>query len=78
MRARLLVVLFALAGVVGMALAVQLVEQGSPEPSGKLFLLGWLETELWVDVPLFLAGVMSVVVAVAIRLRVARDRRHHE
>lgn len=78
MRARLLVVLFALAGVVGMALAVQLVEQGSPEPSGKLFLLGWLETELWVDVPLFLAGVMSVVVAVAIRLRVARDRIHHE
>jgi hypothetical protein len=66
MRARLPVVLLALAGAVEMALAVQIVEQGSPEPSGRLFVAGWLEMELWVDVPLFVAGLASLVAAISL------------
>jgi hypothetical protein len=79
MRARLLVLLLALTGVVGMALAVQLVDQGSFEPSGKLFLdrVGF-STQLWVEVPLFLAGLTSVLVAAATQSWVARNRRRDE
>lgn len=46
-----------------MALAVQIVEQGSSEPSGELFFLGWLEAQLCVDAPLLPAGVTGVLVA---------------
>jgi hypothetical protein len=49
-----------------MALAIQIVGQGAAEPSGKLFLVGWLETQVWVDVPLFLAGAFLVLVAIGV------------
>jgi hypothetical protein len=79
MRARLLVLLLALTGVVGMALAVQLVDQGSLEPPGKLFLVRvGFSTQLWVDVPLFLAGLTSVLVAAATQSWVALDRKRDE
>jgi hypothetical protein len=79
MRARLLVLLLALTGVVGMALAVQFVDQGSLEPPGKLFLVRvGFSTQLWVDVPLFLAGLTSVLVAAATQSWVARSRKGDE
>lgn len=75
MRARLLLILLAIAGAIEIALAVQIVDQGDPEPCCKLFVLGWLETQVWVDVRLFLAGMTSVLLAVAAGWWVVRNHR---
>jgi hypothetical protein len=64
MRPRHFVLLaLASAGVVAMVLAIQLVDQGA-EPPGKQFLakVGFT-TRLWVDVPMFVAGWTSFLVA---------------
>ena len=80
MRARL-IVLLVLAGVsiVGMVSAMQLVDQGAPEPPRKLFLarVGF-ETQLWVDIPPFLVGLTSLLVAAASLLWYVRTRRRTE
>jgi hypothetical protein len=80
MRSRLIVLLL-LAGVsmIGMVSAMHLVDQGAPEPPRKLFLarVGF-QTQLWVDVPLFLVGLTGVLVAAASLLWHVRSQRRAE
>ena len=80
MRARLIVLpVLAGVGIVWMVSATQLLDQGAPEPPRKLFLarVGF-ETQLWVDVPLFLVGLTSLLVAAASLLWIVRSRRRAE
>lgn len=75
MRARLASVSLALIGAMLMVLAVQIVDQGAIAPTDKLFVLGWLETQVWVNIPLFLAGAIGVVAAIGVTAWSWRRRR---
>jgi hypothetical protein len=62
-----LTLLVAALGIVEITFAVQITSQEacSGDPCrGKIFVAGWLESELWVNPWLVLAGVSTLVVAV--------------
>ena len=65
MNSRTLAALLALASVGLIWLGTQIVDQShGPDPSGKLFLASWLESELWVNPWLIGIGLMGLLTAI--------------
>ena len=58
-------VLLALMGVAAIWFGTQTLDQShGPDPSGKVFVAGWLETELWMNLRLVGLGILLLVAAV--------------
>jgi hypothetical protein len=69
-------VLLALAGVAAIWFGTQTVDQShGPDPSGKEFVAGWLETELWMNLWFVGLGLVLLVAAVAFFLAYPRSSR---
>jgi len=72
-RVRLVAVALLVAALVEAILAVELVGQGaSVDPRFRVFLAGWLETEVWVDLRLLAAAVVAFAGAVTLLLATRR------
>jgi len=64
-NSRALAALLALASVGLILLGTQIVDQShGADPSGKLFLASWLESELWVDPWMIGIGLVGLLAAI--------------
>jgi hypothetical protein len=71
-------ILLALIGIAAIWFGTQTVDQDhGPDPGGKVFVWGWLSTELWMNLWLVGLGMLLLVAAVVFFLvypRLRRDR----